>query len=167
MPIRNSHILPILLLLSGLILSALVPGGPIENRDFSHINPAILLTFNVYLTILGLGSFILVAYVYKRGTFAGLLSMLAGVSYLVVYGVDLAGWFPKTPSPMSDALLWAEMVGLLLAIPMIRLSILLSRQGEDSARVVWGISRARLIALVFGATAIVTFATWSAMAPAT
>ena len=35
-----------LLVLSSVLLSVLVPGGPIETLSFSHINPIILGSFN-------------------------------------------------------------------------------------------------------------------------
>ena len=71
-----------LLLLSGILLSLLVPGGPIEHRDFSQINPAILLGFNIFLTLLGLGSFILTLYIWKEKLLAMKLSLIAALSYL-------------------------------------------------------------------------------------
>ena len=37
-----------LLCLSGIALSVLVPGGPIETRDVSHISPVILTVCNSY-----------------------------------------------------------------------------------------------------------------------
>ena len=58
---KRVRVLSVLLVLSGIALSSLVPGGPIENRDFSHIAPVVLLVFNIFLTALGLGSFLLVA----------------------------------------------------------------------------------------------------------
>ncbi|WP_035526735.1 hypothetical protein [Haliea salexigens] len=56
---KRVRVLSVLLVLSGIALSSLVPGGPIENRDFSHIAPVVLLVFNIFLTALGLGSFLL------------------------------------------------------------------------------------------------------------
>ncbi len=47
-----------LLLLSAIMLTSLVPGGPIETRDFSHISPLVLGSFNVFLTTLSITSFL-------------------------------------------------------------------------------------------------------------
>ena len=49
-----------LLALSAISLSLLVPGGPIETRSFSHINPIILASFNTFLTTLSILSLLLV-----------------------------------------------------------------------------------------------------------
>ena len=76
--------LSLLLLLSGLGLSILVPGGPVETRDFSHISPIILALFNSYLTALGVGSFMLAYFCFQRQRWAFKAAVLAGVSYLWV-----------------------------------------------------------------------------------
>ncbi|TWT81349.1 hypothetical protein CA13_28010 [Planctomycetes bacterium CA13] len=44
------------LLLSFALLASLVPGGPIQFGDFSHFKPAVLASFNVFLTSLGIAS---------------------------------------------------------------------------------------------------------------
>jgi len=166
MKIKNTHLTALLLLVSGLLLSSLVPGGPIENRDFSHINAGVLLIFNIYLTVLGLGSFVLVAYVLRSGRYAGMLGSLAGLSYLVVYGVDLLGWFPQTPSEMSNALLSIEVIGMAVALPLIYVSSRLPRKASFAAgRSNGNWTYLKWFLLGIGAIAIVVFATWSAMAP--
>lgn len=155
----------IFLFISGLMLSSLVPGGPIENRDFSHINPAILLSFNVFLTFLGLGSFLLMAYVLKKGKYASVLSIIAGASYAVVYGIDLVGVFPKTPTPMSSALLWVELLGTLIAIPLIIAASHLKPQGESAQRFGSSMSKSAWFAIAVVGLVIIMFATFSAMTP--
>lgn len=165
MTLQKNHILALLLLFSGLILASLVPGGPIENRDFSAINPAILLSFNVYLTVLGLGSWVLVVYLYKRGRYAAGLALLAGVSYLLVYGVDLAGYFPQSPSAMPRLLWWAEVIGVLLSVPTTVLAWQLLMQAPAKNAVAWQASKTLWITLGLLAVLIVLFATWSAMSP--
>jgi len=165
MAIKSQHTVSFLLLVSGLLLSSLVPGGPIENRDFSHINAGILLIFNIYLTVLGLGSFVLIPYVLGSGRYASMLGALAGLSYLVVYGVDLLGWFPETPSEMSTLLLSIELVGMAVALPLLYVSNQLPRNGSFGAH--RGISHwtdPKWLLLGIAGIVIVMFATWSAMA---
>lgn len=55
-----------LLLLSAVLLGVLVPGGPIETRNFSHISPWILGSFNTFLTSLDLGSFVIAYLVFRK-----------------------------------------------------------------------------------------------------
>lgn len=162
-----------LLLLSGLLLSSLIPGGPIENRDFSHINPAILLSFNIVLTVLGLGSFALIGLLWKNLRSAWTLSAIAAFTYLVVYGIDLAALFPQSPTPMSAALYWIEVAGFIAAIPLLIISLIsvrsrspehVSSQSNTNTRNKksnWVIPGSiGIIALL-----IIGFATWSAMTP--
>lgn len=166
MKINHRFLVAFLLLVSGLMLSSLVPGGPIENRDFSHINLAILLGFNVYLTVLGLGSFVLVFYVARRGQYARYLSIFAGLSYLIIYGIDLLGIFPKTPSEMNDALLWVEVIGSVLAIPLVYFACQLEQKAGLS-HVAQSQSGLKWALLSTGGIGIIVFATWSAMSPIT
>jgi hypothetical protein len=166
MTIKRKHTVSFLLLVSGLLLSSLVPGGPIENRDFSHINAGILLTFNIYLTVLGLGSFVLIPHVLRAGRYAGMLGVLSGLSYLVVYAVDLLGWFPKTPTEMSIPLVLIEVIGMVLALPLVYVSNRLPRNGRllvDHNISNW--TDPKWLLLGISGIAIVVFATWSAMAP--
>lgn len=154
-----------LLALSGILLSLLVPGGPIENRDFSHINPTILLSFNVFLTILGIGSFVLILYVLQKNTWGWRLSILAGLSYLIVYVIDLGKVFPRSPTSMSTALLSIEVLGSVIAIPLIYLSLRSLRRvaGDPSAKPVRTLRRWQVVIFTLLGLAIVFFATWSAI----
>ena len=52
------------------LLSSLIPGGPVENRDFSHIHAGVLGAFNIFLTVLDLGSLVLAYFVFKQRPWA-------------------------------------------------------------------------------------------------
>ncbi|MCR9185416.1 MAG: hypothetical protein NXH81_08475 [Halieaceae bacterium] len=116
------RMLSVLLLVSAIALSSLVPGGPIENRDFSHMAPATLLLFNIFLTALGLGSFLVVVGLLRGMSRAWPLSFWAAASYLTIYIADLMGWFPQSPTPMSPALVTVEGLGVVLALSMLWIS---------------------------------------------
>lgn len=175
MNMKNRYALSLLHLLSALLLISLVPGGPIENRDFSHIDPAIFLGFNIYLTLLGLGSLFLVPLIIKGWAWVWKASLAASVSYPAVYLLDLLKIFPQTPSPMPSALFWIEVIGTILALPMVCLSIrglnACHQQREkshpDHGDSLEGISRKGKVVLLslsmLLALSIVLFATWSAM----
>lgn len=161
-PRRQRWTLGVLLLFSGLALSSLVPGGPIENRDFSHIAPGLLLLFNVLLTALGLGSLLLSVMILRGVARAPILVFGAAVAYLVVYTADLLGWFPPTPSPMSRGLVAIEMLGIALAIPM----LWLTAQGlEDEARVPLSVVFHPAVVTALGvlAMSVILFSTLAAM----
>lgn len=178
MTISNKYWTAGLLVLSSISLSVLVPGGPIETRSFSHINPIILGVFNTFLTTLGILSLLLVYFVLKQKRWAFIISKVCGLSYFLVYGLDLAGIFPVSPDYMPKALLNVEILGIVLSLPLMLLSgqsIFQSSQlsGETisynyesdviTQPLVTGRRFVYAVAIVLLATSIITFATRSAM----
>lgn len=104
------------------LLFSLVPGGGIENRDFSHIPVAILGAFNIFLTSLGIVSLLLLYFIWQRQAWAYLLAAFCGLGYFVVYLLDLAKIFPVSPTAMSSTLLSIEVIGCALALPLMVLA---------------------------------------------
>lgn len=158
-----------LLLLSALMLAVLVPGGPIETRDFSHIEPLVLGAFNAFLTALGLLSLLVPYFILKGSRTAFVISALCGTGYLIVYLLDLARIFPVSPVPMPVALWWIEVAGVLVSIPLIGISIIeagTSAAYADTTPNVGPFARAHaglLAMLAVAGICIVVFATYSAM----
>lgn len=159
-----------LLCLSGIALSVLVPGGPIETRDFSHISPVILTVFNSYLTVLGIGSFMLAYFCYQQQRWAYKAAILAGGSYIWVYLVDLARLFPTSPTPMPTLLEFIEISGVLMALPLCFIAIrLLKHESHKTAAlsplVLLSTTRVLYLVLLIGiaALAIILYATQAAM----
>jgi hypothetical protein len=152
-----------------LILASLIPGGPIETRNFSHIETTVLIGFNTFLTLLGMASLVLSYYVHQGRSWAFIWAALSGFAYFLVYGLDLAEVFPSTPDNMSPILMGFELIGGILAIPLMTMSLQLhlkkqlDQQGDDaimdySAVLVVFVSLLLLIAI-----SIIIFATKSAM----
>ncbi|MEL6553803.1 MAG: hypothetical protein AAFQ63_10140 [Cyanobacteria bacterium J06621_11] len=112
-----------LLLLSAIMLTSLVPGGPIETRNFSHINPLVLGSFNIFLTTLSLTSFLFLYFVWQRQRWSFVAASINGVAFCLVYVLDLARWFPVSPDAMPPALFAIEVLGTILAIPLTAFSI--------------------------------------------
>ncbi|HFU76035.1 MAG TPA: hypothetical protein ENK66_07300 [Arcobacter sp.] len=160
----KNYTISILLALSGILLTLLIPGGSIENRDFSHIDPTILVSFNIFLTILGLGSFILAFYTLSRSRVSYWLALLSAISYFVVYAIDLYQIFPQSPTPMSSALLLIELLGVLVAIPLIYVTatMIFDDEERDSASSFF-INQWWMLGLGILGTIIVLFATNAAM----
>jgi len=107
---------PYVLLLIFLLLASLIPGGPIEMRDFSHLHPAVVWTFNGFLTLLGFGSLALVYFLRLRRRWAYKLAIVAGFLYFVLAILDLLQIFPKSPTPMPPLLFTFEVVITVLSI---------------------------------------------------
>ena len=99
-----------------ILLALLIPGGPVENRDFSHLKPAVVWSYNGVLTILGFGSLLLVYFLFLRKKSAYKFALLVGFLYFVLDVLDLFQIFPKSPTPMSPLLLVFEILILLLSL---------------------------------------------------
>lgn len=114
----TKYSVPIFLLISFALLSILVPGGPIETRSLSHIDPVILGLFNTFLTSLAIISILLVYFVLKNMKWAYWVSMVCGISYFIVYALDLGYIFPVSPDSMPQALFAIEILGIIASIPL-------------------------------------------------
>ncbi|MEM7796314.1 MAG: hypothetical protein AAF579_17900 [Cyanobacteria bacterium P01_C01_bin.118] len=173
MTLQNKNWIAGLLGFSGIALSTLVPGGPIETRSFAHINPFTLGVFNTFLTTLCLGSLVLVYFVLRAKHWAVIAAAVCGLSYLGVYGLDLAQIFPVSPNAMPPALLVIEVVGTLVSFPLMGLSLQAMQKRQTSAGVpqlqTKNLSSFQLPQVVTAAglgimgLGIITFATRSAM----
>ncbi|KAI9134750.1 hypothetical protein [Acaryochloris sp. CCMEE 5410] len=163
---------PALLALSSGLLTSLVPGGLIETRSFAHINPIVLGSFNTFLTSLSLLSLLLIYFVWQRQRWAYAASAITGLSYFLVYVLDLGRLFPVSPDAMSSALFVIEVLGTIVSLPLMIVSVQglwLSRElslpspqvGNHSFTRVKQFTAALVIALL--GLGIITFATRSAM----
>ncbi|QUN06373.1 hypothetical protein KDN34_02590 [Shewanella yunxiaonensis] len=151
---------------SAVLLGLLIPGGPIETRDFSHISPMTLGIFNVFLTVLGIGSLALIYFSFIGSEIAVIMAAICGVSYFLVYALDLAKIFPVSPNKMPRALFWIEVIGLILSIPLTLLSLiylLLPTEGAGISEVSPSTMLLGLVAVIVVGAGIVIFATKSAM----
>ncbi|NVK56612.1 MAG: hypothetical protein HWE26_13440 [Alteromonadaceae bacterium] len=161
-------ILSALLVAAFVALASLIPGGPIETRDFSHISPVLLGIFNFILTSIGLSSVVFAYFVALKDKWAIVGGLLAGISYFVVYVLDLFRLFPVSPSPMPLSLEVIELISVMLAISIMYFAtrLLLQRDtpksGSGSKRR-WRGFLPWSIAGVLAALAIVAYATVSAM----
>jgi hypothetical protein len=164
MPLQSAA--TILLVLSGVILGVMVPGGPIETRSFAHINPLILGAFNTFLTTLGLVSVLIAVFVARGRLWAARVSAVCGVFYFLVYAFDIGGVFPVTPSPMPPLLLLLEIIGAVVALPLVYSSVQIVRRSPASVTPNSQLSKPYalfvMLAIVAG-FAIVIFATHAAM----
>ncbi|WP_180901886.1 hypothetical protein [Martelella soudanensis] len=150
-----------LLVASALNLALMIPGGLVETRDFSAYPSVVLGAFNVFLTVLGLGSLVLAYTITKAGRGHN-WSALAGLSFVGVYLLDLGRIFPVPPNPMSTLLATLEWIGTGLGVALVIVSLVLSRRAVATSAtpslpkpVMFGLG---LVALI-----IVAFATKAAM----
>jgi hypothetical protein len=122
---------PVLLLLSTVLFWTLIPGGPVETRRFAHYSPIILGSFNTFLTILGIGSLVVVYFCFVGSQLAFYGAGICGLSYFLVYALDLGKVFPVSPDKMSRALFIIEVSGLILSIPLTLLSFISASMLEN------------------------------------
>jgi len=159
-----------LLFISFVLLSVLVPGGPIETRSFSHIDPLVLGAFNTFLTSLAILSILLIYFVLKNMKWAYIVSMVCGVSYFLVYALDLGAIFPVSPDSMLQALFIIEILGTIASMPLVYFSIqgiLKDTNASDRQSTQGSLYSKRLISIVLvfvdAGIGIIVFATKSAM----
>ena len=115
---------PVALCLLALLLTfaSLAPGGPIENRDFSHMSAASYWGLNAFLIILGLAGFASVYSVWKgqrRGYWA---AIAIGWLYVAVVTSDLGRVFPGSPDPTGFLLGMVMILDAILALNVVLFS---------------------------------------------
>lgn len=165
---KNIHyVIAFLLVVLSVLLTILVPGGPIETRDFSHYSETILALFNIFLTTLGLLSFVVAFLITKKKKYSVVLSAVFALLYLFVYVLDLFKIFPTSPVEMSTTLFSIEVISSLLAVVLIYLCIKyhnIEIHNGETIRLQFSFYKLlALIVVVLFAIGIVIFATQSAM----
>ncbi len=119
----NPIYLSLMIFLNVTLLIILVPGGPVENRDFTGLGGVTFWGFNVFLVSLGLGAFYASYAVLANLAYAGLLTRGLALGFTLVYAIDLAGIFPKSPTQMSKTLMSFELINLSMGIYLFILSL--------------------------------------------
>jgi len=87
-----------------LSFACLAPGGPIENRDFSHLSDSVFWGFNVFLIALWLAGSAAVYFIWKGRRGAYRAAIIIGWLYVAVVASDLGRVFPVSPDPTGFAL---------------------------------------------------------------
>ncbi len=170
MTITIRHLVSGLLLLSFGLLGSLIPGGSIETRSFSHIDPLILGAFNTFLTSLVIVSLLIVYFIFKDLKWAFIVSSLSAISYFFVYALDLGTLFPVSPDPMPQALFVIEVLGMIVSLPLLFLSVRGAMNSNKSSNDQVMVNKPYSKTFVYFAfflvvigVGIITFATKSAM----
>lgn len=102
--------------------ASLVPGGPIENRDFSHLNPAAYWGFNAFLIILGLAGIVSVYFIWRGRREAYWAAIVIGWLYIAVIAADLGKVFPVSPDPTGLSLGLVMILDAILAFNVVLFS---------------------------------------------
>ncbi|NEO93586.1 MAG: hypothetical protein F6K56_26630 [Moorea sp. SIO3G5] len=170
MTINSRHLVSGLLVLSFGLLGSLIPGGSIETRSFSHIDTLILGAFNTFLTSLEIVSLLIIYFIFKDLKWAFIVSGLCGISYFIVYALDLGTLFPVSPDPMPQALFVIEVLGMIVSLPLLFISVRGAMNSNNSAKEQVMVSKPYSKTFVYFAfflvvvgVGIITFATKSAM----
>ena len=170
MKMNIKYWLSALLILSAGLLAILVPGGSIETRSFSHINPIILGSFNTFLTSLSIGSILVIYFIFQARKWAYLIAAGCGIGYFFVYVLDLGAIFPVSDDFMPTSLFVIEIVGVIVSLPLTFLAVKkvlnfnLDSQQEISFKATYSprFLYVALLSILLGC-GIITFATISAM----
>ncbi|MGV6803517.1 MAG: hypothetical protein ACWA49_04860 [Ruegeria sp.] len=102
--------------------ATLVPGGPVETRDFSALSGAVFWGFNAFLialALLAVGS----AIAMLRGSVAASKGVIAAAwGYIFVILLDLGHVFPTSPDPIPLMLGLVEILDFVLALYVLALA---------------------------------------------
>ncbi|MFJ2040585.1 MULTISPECIES: hypothetical protein [unclassified Streptomyces] len=101
-----------LLVWEALLLIPMVPGKLIDTRDFSPLPRWQYNGFNVYLTSLGLASFVVAGFAMAGQHWAFVAALVLSLSYIAVFAADLGAVFPVVPDPLPVQLLVLEAIAL-------------------------------------------------------
>ncbi|MFD8822221.1 hypothetical protein ACFV1C_07665 [Streptomyces sp. NPDC059605] len=101
-----------LLVWEALLLIPMVPGKLIDTRDFSPLPRWQYNSFNVYLTSLGLASFVVAGFAMAGQHWAFVAALVLSLGYLAVFAADLGAVFPVVPDPLPVQLLVLEAIAL-------------------------------------------------------
>jgi hypothetical protein len=91
--------------------ATLVPGGPIETRDFSQLDPLVFWGFNLLLMAMGLTGLTLSYGMWRGRTWSLRGSIGLAWMYLTVFILDWAMVFPPSSDPMGLSLALVEIFG--------------------------------------------------------
>jgi tryptophan-rich sensory protein len=87
-----------------LSFASLVPGGPVENRDFSHLGRATFNGFNLFLIALWLAGCASLYRIWKGRKAGYRAAIIIGWLYIIVVASDLGHVFPVSPDPTGFVL---------------------------------------------------------------
>ena len=114
----------VLFCLLALLLSfaSLVPGGPVESRDFSHMDARAYWAFNAFLTTLGLAGFVAAYFVWRDEARGYRAAIFVGWLYVAVVAADLGRVFPVSPDPTGLVLGMIMIADAILALNVVLFS---------------------------------------------
>lgn len=97
-----------------LILIPMVPGGLVDTRDFRELPRWQFNAFNVFLTSLGIASFVVAGFALARAPWVFVAALVLAALYVAVFALDLARIFPVVTDPLPSQLLILEVIDLAL-----------------------------------------------------
>jgi len=111
-----NKLVAICLLLLIFSFATLVPGGPIENRDFSHLSPQVFWGFNAFLLGLGFVSLIVIFLAWQGKKSAFWTAIIVAWLFVGVFILDWSKVFPTSPDPMGFGLCLMEIIDFILCV---------------------------------------------------
>lgn len=124
MPHSSRPLRPASALLALLVGSfvTLVPGGPVETRDFSALGGAVFWGFNAFLIALAVLALASALTMWRGHTGAAWGAIAAAWGYVFVVLLDLGHVFPTSPDPIPLMLGLVEILDFLLALYVMALA---------------------------------------------
>lgn len=121
-PISYRKVVVYCLLALLLSFAALAPGGPIENRDFSHMTGSAFWGFNAFLIGLWLAGLATLYFVWKGRRDAYWAAIIISWLYVVIVALDLGKVFPVSADPTGFSLGLVMILDAILALNIVLFS---------------------------------------------
>ncbi len=102
--------------------ASLAPGGPLENRDFSHLTPQVFWGFNAFLLSLAAVAIGMIFLTWKAKRFAYWAAIFIAWLYMFVFILDWSGVFPTSPDAMGLGLCLVEIIDSILCFYVVLIS---------------------------------------------
>lgn len=112
-----------LLVWQALLLIPMVPGKLIDTRDFTPLPRWQFNAFNVFLTSLGMATFVTAGFAITEAQWVFPVAIVLGLLYVLVFAADLGAVFPVVPDRLPVQLLILEAISLASAGVLVVIAI--------------------------------------------
>ena len=151
--------------LNAILMTLMLPGGPVEIRNFSAYSTTTLTLYKLFLSALVTGTLLTIALCSKQYQGAGAGSIISGICYLSVHAVGLLAIFLFSPNPATAILLTLELVACIAAISLIFLGKKLLHYEKSYAGAQNTLSAFQWLIVIALANCLVIFTSYLGMAP--
>lgn len=151
--------------LNAILMTLMLPGGPVEIRDFSAYSATTLTLYRLFLSALITGTLLSISLCIKQYQGAGAGSIIAGICYLSAHALGLLDILLHSPNPATAILLTLELVACTAAISLILLGKKLVEHENSRTGAQNTLSAFQWLIVIAAANCLVIFTCYWGMTP--